>query len=118
MSFGFAIMDIHTRVLMLSLSLIGAQIYLFSIMLFLSSEDLPSRISQRLIHLDESWLFVASLIVFGSFAAFILFLFYAWYGAGFSNLHFRNTLAVVMHFLLLPFSLTVGLLGVHILKRT
>jgi hypothetical protein len=112
------VFDVHSQALLLLAGLVGAQLYLFSCMLYVqprSDEPLPA--TKRLIEMNEGTLFFVLLGLVGAIAVVVAGLVAAWIVAGFSGLEVANTLLVGIHFLALPTLFTLGLLGIHVLKK-
>ena len=95
---GLHIFDIHSQTLLLLGAIIGAQLYLFSCMLYLQSKDEPLKLTQRLIKMDEGSLFFLLLSLLVGFGGVVLWI------------------VVWAHFLCVPVLGALGLLGVHVMR--
>ena len=113
----FHIFNLHSQALLLLAGIIGAQFYLFSCMLFLQSDDPPLRITRKLIHLDEGVLFFTLLATVCGCAAVAAYIGIKWSLSGFENLNLARDLLFWSHPLAISISFSVGLLGLHILKK-
>jgi glycosyltransferase involved in cell wall biosynthesis len=113
----FHIFDLHSEALLLLAGIIGAQFYLFGCMLYLQSGDRPLGITRRLIHMDEGVLFFILLVTVGACAALAAYIAVRWSLSGFENLHLARDLLFWSHPLAISTSFSVGLLGLHVLKK-
>jgi len=113
----FHIFDLHSEALLLLAGIIGAQFYLFSCMLYLQSRDRSMGITQKLIHLDEGVLFFTLLATLMGCALLAGYIGARWTLSGFANLHLARDLLFWSHPLAISISFSVGLLGLHILKK-
>lgn len=113
----FHIFDLHSEALLLLAGIIGAQFYLFSCMLYLQSQDRSMKITQKLIHLDEGVLFFTLLATLVGCALLAGYIGVRWSLSGFANLHLARDLLFWSHPLAISISFSVGLLGLHILKK-
>ncbi len=113
----FHIFDLHSEALLLLAGIIGAQFYLFSCMLFLQSRDRSMGITQKLIHLNEGVLFFTLLATLMGCALLAGYIGARWTLSGFANLHLARDLLFWSHPLAISISFSVGLLGLHILKK-
>ena len=114
---GIHIFDIHSQTLLLLAAIVGAQLYLFSCMLYLQSEDEPLRMTKRLIRMDEGTLFFLLLSLMLAFGAVVLWIVAQWVLHRFSGLNHANELIVWAHFLCVPVIGALGLLGVHVMRK-
>ncbi len=113
----FHIFDLHSEALLLLAGIIGAQFYLFSCMLYLQSSDRSLGVTQKLIHLNEGVLFFTLLATLGACALLASYIGVRWTLSGFVNLHLARDLLFWSHPLAISISFSVGLLGLHILKK-
>jgi glycosyltransferase involved in cell wall biosynthesis len=113
----FHIFDMHTQALLLLSGIFGAQFYLFGCMLFLQSKDKPMSLTQRLIYLDEGVLFFMLLTTVGGCLGLAVYIGAQWSLSGFSNLNLAHNLLFGCHILALFITFSVGLLGLHVLKK-
>lgn len=113
----FNIFDLHSQALLLLGAVVGAQIYLFSCVLHLGSEDRKLKITNKLIHLDEGVLFFTLLSAL--VATFLLsgYVVVAWSLSRFSNLNLAHHLLPLSHATVIPIMITFGMLGLHVLKK-
>lgn len=114
---GMNIFDLHSQLLLLLMALIGVQLYLFGCMLFLRSQDEPLWLTRRLIHMHEANLFFLLLFLLLAMSGVVLWLVVQWAGNHFSGLNHANALIVFLHFLCVPALASLGLLGVHVLRK-
>ncbi len=115
---GLNIFDLHTKGLMLLGGLTGMQAYLFACVLFLKERDKPLPITRRSIEIDEANLFfllaglcLVQAMLVGAVIA-------NWALHNFANLDLAQVLFPIIHFLTLPGMLAVGLLALHVLKKS
>ena len=113
----FHVFDLHSQALLLLAGIVGAQFYLFSCMVFLQSNDRALSITRKLIHLDEGVLFFTLLATVGACAAVATYIGVTWTMSGFANLNLARDLLFWSHPLAISISFSVGLLGLHILKK-
>ena len=113
----FHIFDMHTQALLLLSGIFGAQFYLFGCMLFLQSKDKPMSLTQRLIYLDEGVLFFTLLTTVVGCLGLAVYIGAQWSLSGFSNLNLAHNLLFWCHILALFITFSVGLLGLHVLKK-
>jgi glycosyltransferase involved in cell wall biosynthesis len=114
---GFNIFDLHSQALLLLAGLVGTQFYMYSCMCYLRSSDQPSGITRWLIDMDEGTLFFLLAGVLLAIVTMVLSVFVIWAGSSFSGLNLTHTLVAVVHFLSIPLLLSLGMLGLHTLKR-
>ena len=115
---GVHFFDVHSQALLLLGAVLGVQSYGFSCMLFLQSRDKPLAITRKLIDLNEGVLFFALLMLLAGIGLITVRIFFLWISANFSGLHFANELLVWVHFLCVGLVGTMGLLGLHVLKKS
>ncbi len=111
------IFDIHSQTLLLLAAIIGAQLYLFGCVLYLQSKDEPLKLTQRLIQMDEGSLFFLLMSLLVCFGVVVLWIVAQWVLHRFSGLNHANELIVWAHFLCVPVTGALGLLGVHVLRK-
>jgi hypothetical protein len=111
------IFDLHSQLLLLLGALVGVQLYVFGCMLFLRSHDKPLALTRRLIGMHEGNLFFTLLALLVALCAVVLWLVLKWAGNEFAGLNEANTLIVFLHFLCVPALASLGLLGVHVLRK-
>ncbi|HSJ02419.1 MAG TPA: glycosyltransferase family 2 protein [Verrucomicrobium sp.] len=114
---GLNIFDLHSQALLLLAGLVGTQFYMYSCMCYLRSSDKPAGITRWLINMDEGTLFFLLAGVLLAIALVVLSVFVIWAGSSFAGLNLTHTLMAVVHFLSIPLLLSLGLLGLHTLKR-
>ncbi len=115
---GLNIFDVHSKVLLLITALVGAQLYLFSCVLYLRGKHRCLGITRMLITLDEGVLFFATLLAFGVGMLGVAALFVAWMRAGFGGIHLMDILTFGGHFLSVFSVLVTGLLCIHVYKKS
>ena len=113
----FNIFDLHSQALLLLAAVVGAQIYLFSCVLHLGSEDRKLKITNKLIHMDEGVLFFTLLSALVAIFLLSGYVVVAWSLARFSNLNLAHHLLPLSHATLIPIMISIGMLGVHVLKK-
>ncbi len=114
---GMNVFDMHSQLLLLLAALLGVQLYLFGCMLFLRSNDKPLGVTRWLIEMHEGTLFFLLLSLLMALSSVILWLVVQWIGNHFAGLNHANSLIVFLHFLCVPALGTLGLLGVHVLRK-
>jgi len=114
---GMNIFDLHSQLLLLLTALIGVQMYLLGCMLFLRSQDRPLAFTRRLIHMHEANLFFLLLALLMALSGVVLWLVVQWAANRFAGLNHANALIVFLHFLCVPAMASLGLLGVHVLRK-
>jgi glycosyltransferase involved in cell wall biosynthesis len=115
---NFHIFDLHSQALLLLAAITGTQLYVFSCYLYLGGEERSSALTRKLVALDEGTLFFLLLGVFVAEAAVVGFIFLEWILASFSGLNLQRMLLILIHFLTVPGLLAIGLLGVHVFKKS
>lgn len=114
----FHIFDFHSQALLLLAAVSGAQLYVFSCYLYLGGTERSTSLTRKLITLDEGTLFFGLTGIFAAEAAVVGFTFFEWTLASFSGLHLLNILLILIHFLIVPGTLAIGLLGIHVFKKS
>ncbi len=114
----FNIFDLHSQALLLLAALTGTQIYLFSCFLYLKGEERCTPLTRRLIGMDEGILFFLLLALIGGEVFIVLLIILQWIMASFSNINLVNTLIILIHFLSIPGLIAIGLLGIHVFKKS
>lgn len=114
----FNIFDLHSQALFLLAALTGTQIYLFSCFLYLKGAEKCTRLTRRLIGMDEGFLFFLLLVIFSGEILVVGLIVLQWILRDFSNLNLINTLLILIHFLSVPSLLAIGLLGIHVFKKS
>lgn len=115
---GAQFFNLHSQALLLLGGLTGSQLYLLSCFVYLSQTSRPLPFTEKLLHLHEGTLFFVLCLLFTAQAAVVAALFFAWAGAGFSGLNLIAILLLVIHLLATFTLLTIGLLGLHIFKKS
>jgi glycosyltransferase involved in cell wall biosynthesis len=113
----FHIFDMHTQALLLLSGIFGAQFYLFGCMLYLQSKDPPMKLTRKLIFLDEGVLFFTLLATVCGCIGLAGYIGAQWSLSGFSNLNLAHNLLFGCYILALFITFSVGLLGLHVLKK-
>jgi len=115
---GLNIFDLHTKALLLLAALTGMQAYLFACMLFLKERERPLPITRKSIEIDEaslffllSGMFLVQVLLVGAVVA-------NWASNNFANLDLAQVALAVIHFLSVPGMLLVGLLALHVFKKS
>lgn len=116
--FGLNIFQLHSKALLLLAGLNGAQIYLFSCMLFLRKREQPTALTHKLIHIGEGSLFFLLVALFAIEGLVVLAIVVHWGLQNFANLNLIDILFPVIHFISIPGLLAVGLLGLHVFKKS
>ena len=110
--------DIHSQALLLLAGLMGAQFYLFSWYLFLGSRAEPLPFTKHVLQLEEDILFF-TLVGLGISAGLVVaFIFWQWFSSSFRDIDLINGLLVLVHGLSVPGILAIGLLGIHVFKKS
>jgi hypothetical protein len=115
---GLNVFDLHSKILLLLGGVAGAQLYLFSCIMYLRGKHRSLGITKKLITLDEGVLFFWLLMTFAVQAIVVSFIFYAWVRAGFGGLDLTDVLMVCGHVLSVAGILAIGLLGIHVFKKS
>jgi len=116
--FGLNIFDLHSKALLLLAGLNGAQVYLFSCVLFLREREQPTSLTHKLIHIGEGSLFFLLLALFTIEALVVAAIVLNWALHNFANLNLIDSLFPIIHFISVPGLLAVGLLGLHVFKKS
>jgi glycosyltransferase involved in cell wall biosynthesis len=111
------IFDYHSHALLLLGGCIGAQLYLLGSSIYLVGTDEPLKLTKRLINMDEAQLFFILISNFTVCAAVIAWVLFVWIEKNFGNLNLINPFLVILHFICVVGFLSIGLLGLHILKK-
>lgn len=114
---GLNIFDVHSQALLLLAGLVGAQFYVYGCMCYLRAQDTPGRFTRYLLNMDEGQLFF---LLVGALAAIGLVIggvMVVWAQSSFGGINLVHLLLALVHFLSLPILGSMGLLGLHILKR-
>jgi glycosyltransferase involved in cell wall biosynthesis len=111
------VFDYHSHALLLLGGCIGAQLYLLGSSIYLVGTDEPLRLTKKLINMDEAQLFFILISNFTACAAVVLWVLFVWIGRNFGNLNLINPFLVILHFICVVGFLSIGLLGLHILKK-
>lgn len=114
---GMNIFDMHSQLLLLLTALMGVQLYLFGCMLFLRSGDQSLGVTRALVNMHEGTLFFLLLALLIALMSVVGWLVMLWIGNHFAGLNHANSLIVFLHFLCVPALGTLGLLGVHVLRK-
>lgn len=115
---GLNIFDLHTKALLLLAAVTGMQVYLFGCILFLKEREQPTRITAALIGIDEAPLFFLLLTILALEALLVAAVVLNWALNNFANLDLANVLLGAVHFFGLPLMLAIGLLGMHVFKKS
>jgi glycosyltransferase involved in cell wall biosynthesis len=115
---GLNIFDFHSQALLLLAALTGTQLYLFSCLLYLRGNEKSTRLTRKLVSLDEGVLFFLLLGLFAGVFGVVAFMIIAWASAHFAGLRLINTLLILVHFLSVPGLLAIALLGIHVFKKS
>jgi glycosyltransferase involved in cell wall biosynthesis len=114
----FHIFDLHSQALLLLAAVTGAQLYVFSCYLYLGGKERSTPFTRKLIALDEGTLFFLLAGIFAAEAAVVGFIFLQWVLASFAGLNLLKVLLILIHFLTIPGLLGIGLLGIHVFKKS
>lgn len=116
--FGLNVFDLHTKALLLLAGITGMQVYLFGCVLFLKERERPTAATAALVGIDEASLFFLLLSILLLEALLVGSVVLNWAFNNFANLDLANVLVGAVHFLGLPMMLAVGLLGMHVFKKS
>ncbi len=110
--------DLHSQALLLLAGLGGAQFYLFSWYLYLGCDAVPLPFTREVLQLEEDLLFF--ILVGLGFAGTVVVggMFWQWASASFRDLNLINYLLFLIHSLSVPGILAIGLLGIHVFKKS
>lgn len=115
---GLNIFDMHSKALLLLAGITGMQLYVFSCILFLREREKPSNMTAKLIEIDEASLFFLLLSILVLEILLVGSVVLNWVLNNFANLDLANVLIGGIHLLGLPLMLAIGLLAVHIFKKS
>jgi len=115
---SFNIFDLHTQALLLLAGLTGMSIYLLGCYLSLHQNQKPLALTRYLVELDEASLFFSLLAVFGGNLLVFGYLVVYWIMHDFSDIHLIRSLLTYVHLLGISGQLAIGLLGIHIFKKS
>lgn len=115
--FKVNIFDYHTHALLLLCGSIGSQLYLLGCSIYLMGTEKPLKITRLLINMDEATLFFILISNFIAAAAVIVWVFFVWMEKDFGNLNLINPFLAILHFICIIGFMSIGLLGVHIIKK-
>ncbi len=115
---GLNVFDLHTKGLLLLAGLTGIQFYLFSCVLYLKGREVPTPLTAKLINIEEANLFFLLLSLISLEAVFVLAILLNWASNNFANLNLTDALFAIIHFVSLPGMLAIGLLGLHVFKKS
>lgn len=115
---GLNVFDLHSKALLLLGGMTGMQLYLFSCMLFLKKRESPTPLTSRLIRIDEGVLFFLLLSILVVLGLLVTGVVVNWALNNFANLNLTNVLFPAIHFIGLPVMLAIGLLGLHVFKKS
>lgn len=114
---GLNVFDAHSEALLLLAGLVGMQFYVFGCMCYLRSQDPPSRFTRAVVNMDEGQLFFVLLGALTAIGLVVGGVIVAWIRSEFGGINLVRLLLALVHFLSLPILGSLGLLGLHILKR-
>ena len=115
---GVHIFDLHSKGLLLLAGITGMQLYVFSCMLFLKKREKPTRMTNKLIEIGEGPLFFFLLAILVTEVLLVGGVVLNWILNNFANLDLTNLLIGGIHALGLPLMLAIGLLGIHVFKKS
>lgn len=115
---GLNVFDLHSKALLLLGGVTGAQLYLFSCILFLKEREQPTRLTSALIGIEEAPLFFLLLTILVLEVLLVAAVVLNWALNNFANLDLANALIGAVHFFGLPMMLAIGLLGMHVFKKS
>lgn len=110
--------DLHTQAFLLLGGLSGAGIYVLGCFFALLGNEPPLALTRKLVGLDEATLFFSLVAIFAANAVVVATLVIQWIVRDFSNLHAMRTLLTFIHFSGISLQLAIGLLGVHVFKKS
>ena len=111
------VFDVHSQALLLMVAALGAQLYTFSAVMYLRSGDAPLNVTRRLINMDEGVLFALLAGLVGGMGLVMAGLIVVWASSHFQGLHSARELLGIVHFLSIGLAGSLGLLGLHVLKK-
>ncbi|QIF03914.1 glycosyltransferase family 2 protein [Roseimicrobium sp. ORNL1] len=114
---GLNIFDVHSQALLLLAGLVGAQFYVYGCMCYLRANDTPGGLTRALLNMDEGQLFFLLLGALTAIGVVIGGVVVVWAQSSFGGINLVHLLLALVHFLSLPILGSMGLLGLHILKR-
>ncbi len=114
---GVHIFDVHSRLLLLLMGIAGAQFFVFGCMCYLKSSDKPLELTRKLIHMDEGSLFFLLLTLVTSMLLVTATVVVIWMLSSFAGLQLAGSLVFFTHLISVSFLVSLGLMGLHIMKR-
>jgi glycosyltransferase involved in cell wall biosynthesis len=113
----FNIFDYHTHALLLMLGCIGTQMYLLGCSIYVFGNEKPMKLTRRILDMDEARLFFLLMINFTVCSGTLGWIFLVWIHRNFEGLNLINPILVIIHFILIAGFMSIGLLGINILKK-
>ncbi len=113
------IFDYHSKLLLLFMMIIGLQFWFFSAFLYVSkADDKPTKLTNYLIQLKEEMLFLFCLLLMMITLCLVIVLVSYWGAHNFQNMHLIHPLLDISYWIIFFFLSCMGLMQIHILKRT
>ncbi len=113
----FNVFDYHTHALLLMLGCIGTQLYLLGCSIYVLGDEEPMRLTSKILDMDEARLFILLIVNFLVCGGALAWIFLVWIRRNFEGLNLINPFLVIIHFILVAGFISIGLLGLHILKK-
>ena len=115
---GANIFDYHSHALLLLVACLACQVYLMSCYIYVNSDEKALSISRYLLDMDEAVLFVLLIVSFLVAMLSIVTVFVIWGLEDFAKVGAINHFLVILHMVSVCGFMSIGLLGIHILKKT
>ncbi len=115
---GLNIFDLHSKILLLIAGVAGTQLYLFSCIMYLRGKHRSLGFTKKLITVDEGVLFFWLMANAAVHALVVAYIFVAWIQAGFGGLELTGLLMMFGHLLSVSGIIAIGLLGIHVFKKS
>jgi len=113
----FNVFDVHSQALLLLGGLTGAQLYVFSCVLFLVGKEKSTSLTRKLLGLEEDSLFFLLLGLMVMEMLFVGGIVVRWGMVHFGGLDLTGILLPLIHFLSVPALWAIGLLAIHVFKK-
>ncbi|WAC19633.1 glycosyltransferase family 2 protein [Luteolibacter sp. SL250] len=113
----FNVFDVHSQALLLLGGLTGAQLYVFSCVLFLVGKERSTALTRKLLGLEEDSLFFLLLGLLLLETLCVGGIVVRWGMVHFGGLDLAGVLLPIIHFLSVPALWAIGLLAIHVFKK-
>jgi glycosyltransferase involved in cell wall biosynthesis len=114
----FNVFDVHSQALLLLGGLTGAQLYVFSCVLFLVGKERSTALTRKLLGLEEDSLFFLLLGLLLLETLCVGGIVVRWGMVHFGGLDLAGVVLPIIHFLSVPALWAIGLLAIHVFKKS